>query len=852
MQQLVTHRRRENIVRYLIPLFFVSGATGLAYQILWMRELQLVFGTSTFAISALLAAFMGGLAAGGLVVARQAHRIKRHLFLYGLLELGIGLYALIFPVLLALGTPVYLAAGQATAPGTTVFALIQLAIMITLLILPTAAMGATLPLLARFCVDRIRRAGDRIGTLYAVNTAGAVVGIGVCGFLLLPQLGITRTTLVVAAANILLGLAALVLASKPASNVPRANDKPGIADVDMSVMVPVAAAIGLAGFAALVYEVAWTRLLALMLGSGTHTFSVMLIAFLAGIAAGARIGGPFADRILASGGLRLVLHAFAWVEICIAGLAYCTMYLYQQLPFWYVQLFDLFGAGNRLESIWWVSLLLAGIVMTLPAVLMGAHFPLAVRAVAGRGARMDQHVGVIYGINALGGALGAFIAGFVLLPHLGIQGTVFVAVAGGFLAAGILFAKSAARSHRPRALFVPLALAGLTVLFFAQRPPWQPLLMTAGLYHYAALIEDHSREGIRAKSVDPYELLYYEEGLSSVVTVAENKGSGHRWLAINGKVDASTAEDMPTQVLLSLLPMQFVNEPQDVLIIGLASGVTAGSASLLPEIGKLQIVELEPAIGRAARYFDSWNHSVLSDPRVELVFNDGRNHLLLAAPETFDIIISEPSNPWISGVANLFTREFLEIGKSRLKTGGAWSQWVPIYGMDSDDLLSILKTFSEVYPHVLVYASIAYNDLILIGSDAPLSLSGNPQGRLLANPLLVSELHRANIRSDIELLSLFLMDSKRIMEMSGEARTNTDDNMYIEFSTARKLHQETRGENFDLLLKNAQLPNAAFDDDTGKWFRLAAIYRRNGDIVRATDAIKRGRELSSTAHPTSN
>jgi spermidine synthase len=528
------------------------------------------------------------------------------------------------------------------------------------------------------------------------------------------------------------------------------------------------------------------------------------------------------------------------IEVGIAVLAYVTMYLYPELPFLYVRLFDQFGVEYRPEALWWVSLLLASLVMTPPAILMGMHFPVAVRAVVGHEKKLGRPVGVIYGINALGGGAGAFLAGFVLLPTLGMQGTILVAAASGLLASGILVLAAAKGVQRRWALVSPLVLLGLAFLFATNRPPWNPLLMTAGMYHYVSSLEEHSREEILRYSVDLYDLISYEEGLSSVVTVAQNRGTPHRWLAINGKVDASTTDDMPTQILLSLLPMQFVEHPDDLLLIGLASGVTAGAAALVPEVERLQVVELEPAIGRAANYFAEWNHSVLSDPRVELVYNDARNHLLLSEPASYDIIVSEPSNPWISGVSNLFTREFFALGKSRLRAGGVWSQWVPIYGMDSRDLRSILTTFGDIYPYVLVYTTIQYNDLVLIGSDSPLQPTEDAARRLLNRPAVASELNRVSIGSTAELVSLFLMNRADIVAMSDGVPINTDDNMYIEYSTSKKLHQESRSDNFALLLEHARLPEPAFDEPD-QWARLASSYRQRGDAARAIAALSRAK-----------
>ena len=598
MDELVARVRRESAVNLLLPLFFASGATALAYQTLWVRELQLIFGTSTFAISTVLAAFMAGLAAGGFIMARYADRLDKPLQVYGWLEIGIGVYAILFPAIVQLVTPAYLGAWRALEPGPVLFGLIQFTIVGVTLLLPTAAMGATLPLLARFATERLGAAGDRVGQLYAVNTFGAVVGTLVCGFVLLPGLGRSLTSWLAAGGNVALGLAAISLSQWVAESRQReiVNDlaRP---DEFAPLLGPVAVAIGLAGFSALVYEVAWTRLLGLMLGGSTYTFSVMLVAFLVGIALGGWLGGPLADRALRKFGQSGVLASFAAVEVSIALVSYMMMYLYPELPFYYVWVFDAFGVTEAPEAVFCRVDGGCRIVMTPPAVLMGVHFPLAVRAVVGDEEKLGGPVGLVYGANTLGGVFGAFLAGFLLLPTVGVQGTVYAAGLAQLLAATVLLMWSAREEAYRTLVYAPLPLAVLGVLAAWLRPPWDPMLMTAGMYHYASSFEDHSREGIRDYSIGLYELRYYKEGLSSVVTVAENTESENMWLANNGKVDASTTTDMPTQVLCALLPMQFTEQHDDVLVIGLASGITAGAVTLVDDVKRLDVVELEPAIG---------------------------------------------------------------------------------------------------------------------------------------------------------------------------------------------------------------------------------------------------------------
>ncbi len=834
MDELALAMRRERAVSALLPLFFVSGATALVYQTLWNRQLHLVFGTSTFAIATVLAAFMLGLAIGGFLLGRVADQLQRPLATYGVLEVGIGLYALVFPTLLDLVSPIYLEVWRTVEPGPLAFGLIQFVLVGVLLIAPTAMMGGTLPLLARFATERLGAAGDRVGTLYAVNTFGAVFGTWLAGFILLPAWGLWVTTLLASVANLLLGGAAIAL-DVWARSVEQSKVAPEeIEGVELHpLLLPVSTAMFLVGFASLVYEVAWTRLMGLMIGASVYAFSVMLLAFLIGIALGGKLGGSLADQLLERHGQAGVLRALAAIEVGVAVLSYALMYIFPELPFWYVWLFDWIGAGETPERMWAVSLLLSGAVMAPPAVLMGIAFPVAVRAVVGVDGKLGGPVGTVYGANTLGGVLGAFLAGFVLLPWLYVQGTIFVAAAANLAAAALCLVWSGRQTGERWALASPVALLFVGLAFIAQRPPWDPMLMTAGMYHYVSHFEDHSREGIEKYAVGKYSLVFYEEGLSSVVTVAENIDSGNMWLANNGKVDASTTTDMPTQVLCSLLPMQFADDAEDVLVIGLASGITAGALTLHPDVERLDIVELEPAIERAAEYFGEYNHDVLHDPRVRMIGNDGRNHLLLTPEQSYDVIVSEPSNPWISGVSNLFTREFWEMGKRRLKPGGVWSQWVQMYGMDDADLKSLLATFAEVYPHMIVYATIEDADLVLVGSDSPLEPSPAAAARLLQHPRVAEELAVVDITEPMDLVALFQMDRDSVLDLSERAPLNTDDNMLIEYSAPLHLHVDTSHDNFRLLLHHAGIPFYALPSDPLVLADLARTYQDREDPVRS-------------------
>ena len=369
------------------------------------------------------------------------------------------------------------------------------------------------------------------------------------------------------------------------------------------------------------------------------------------------------------------------------------------------------------------------------------------------------------------------------------------------------------------------------------------MVMTAAMYKYVMDFDDHSREGIMEFSVYDYQMLFYEEGLSTVVTVAQNRSSGNIWLANNGKIDASTTVDMPTQVLVTHLPALLADDPEDGVVIGLASGITLGAMTLHQDFENIEVVELEPTIVEASHFFDDYNHRPLEDPRVTAFANDGRNHLLLAAPETYDVIICEPSNPWISGVSNLFTTEFFEMASQRLKPGGTWGQWIQLYGMDTSDLRSLLGTFADTYPHILLFSTIEDADVVLVASKAPLDLSVDHVERKLAErPEVAAELDLVDIPDAYTLLTRLQMDRDAILAFAGDIDRNTDDNMRVEFSAPRHLYTWTGQDNLTALLESSIVPLFAVDTKE-EVLTLARAYADQEQWGKALVAAQRAVEL---------
>jgi spermidine synthase len=808
----------------LVALFFVSGATSLVYQTVWARGLHHVLGTSSFAVSVVLAAFMAGLGLGGALAARWGGRAPRPLRTYGQLELGIGAWALVFPWLLEAVTPLYLWLDVGPPALASTF---HAALAAALLLPPTTAMGATLPLLARLVTDRRGTAGDRVGVLYASNTAGAVAGTAAAGLLLLPVIGLAATTAAAAAGNLALGFAAIALDGRFPPLVPRDDLEPVDPD-DAPSTAPVRTwdLALVAGVAALANEVVWTRLVALLLGGTTYAFTAMLLAVLLGIAAGGRIGGILADDALRWRGTGAVLRGFAAIQLALCGLGVGLAFAWPQVPYVFVWLFDAFGGKDHPAAVFVASFGCAVLLLLLPATAMGAAFPFAVRGAMGDGEEVARPVGRVYAANTAGGVIGALLAGFVVLPALGLQAGIAAAAAINAIGAAAAWW----RAERPTSAVVAVIAAGLAL---GIRAPWDPLWMSGGMYQYVSQFRDHSAAGILRFATKDQELLFYDEGRSSVVTVGRNADTGNIWLANNGKIDASTSGDLPTQVLVGVVGAQFVDAPRRALVVGLASGITAGAVTLLPEIEEIEVVELEPAGVEAAKLFAEHNHGVVGHERVRIVVNDGRNHLLRAAPGSYDLVVSEPSNPYLSGVANLFTREFWALGRTRLAPGGVWAQWLQLYGMGPDELRGLIRTFAEVYPHVAVYVAIEGADLVLLGADHPLVPDEAAAQRLLASEAVADELGQVGIRFPLDLVAYHAMDRDQALAFAGDAPVVTDDNLRVEYAAPLWLHTDVSIRNWDELLASAAVPWSVLSMQPLDLLDLAETYERLGDERRA-------------------
>ena len=635
--------------KLILFAFFFSGAGGLVYEVVAMRLLRLVMGNTAFAASTVLCAFMGGLALGSWLGGRFGDRVRRPAMVYAGAQFGAALLFLAFPLLLLVVRPVYGAAYGALHGHFYLFGLVRFILCGLLLVPPCVLMGLTLPVLSRVFAAATHDAGAAVGRLYAVNTVGAAVGTLAAGFVLIPRLGV-RFTLYLAA-GLSLAAAVLALASAlgrqrtapdavaEAAELPEPRPAAGGA-IRAGLLLP---AYALMGFTALTYEVAWTRVFSLFIGSSVYAFSLIVGAFLVGLAAGSAV----AARLL-----RDRLHWMAFLPLACAGIGLTTLALVpfmDDLPLFVVRVIARFGGSFAMLQVVEFILLLS--LLLFPTVLMGIAFPLAAQAVCEQRGSVASGVGAAFAWNTLGNVLGAFAAGFVLMPLLGGQWTLLGAVCVNVALGAALWA-----AWRPAAawqrFFVPAGVVALTVLACAAVPRWDVQRMTLGPFVEARRL---SRGGA-ASAVSVLDqrrearVLYHRDGVGATVTVKETAG-GERVLFVNGKADASSASDLPTELLLGHLPVLMHPDPRRVMVVGLASGITLGSVATYP-VDSIICVEVAPDMVPACRLFDEHNGRVLDDPRVDVVVADARNHLLLTETP-YDVIISQPSNPWMAGIADL-------------------------------------------------------------------------------------------------------------------------------------------------------------------------------------------------------
>ena len=759
----------------LLALFVGSGCAALIYEIVWFQMLQFAIGATGVSLGALLGTFMAGMFLGSLALPRYVSKDRHPLVVYAGLELGIG----ILGVLLLFLIPWVSAAYGGLAPPGPASIVVRTVVCAILLLPPTLLMGATLPAIARY-VESTPEGVSWMGFFYGGNIAGAVLGCVLAGFYLLRVHDIATAVMVAAAANVVVAAVALVLA-RVAPRAPSATPDDRREPIFDTGRLGVYVVIGLSGLTALGSEVVWTRLLSLMLGATTYTFSIILAVYLTGLGLGSGIGAYLAKV------LRTPRNALGACQIAaVGGIAWTAYWVTEAFPNWPVN-------PALTDNPWLVMQLdvVRAVLAMLPGpILWGASFPLAVAAVARSGRDPGRLMGGVYAANTIGAVVGALAFGLVSIPMLGTQWSQRLLIGFAALSAGVAFApgllSSGAVRHAVRARRIALsALAVGGVAWSAWRiDPVPSLLISYGRF---------------AATYFPPRTLYKGEGMNSSIAVTE-LDEGIRNLHVGGKVVASTEpQDMGLQRMLGHMTALLHEQPRTVLVVGFGAGVTAGSFVTHPSVERIVICEIEPLITReSSAYFSEVNHDVLNDPRVEVIHDDAR-HFLFTTDETFDVITADPIHPWMKGAAALYTTEYFELAKERLSPGGVVTQWVPLYETTTDVVKSELATFFEVFPQGLVWGNLNNGrgyDVVLSAREGDSHIDVDALSERLARPDhagVVASLGQVGLDSAVRLLGNYAGYGPQLAPWLEGSELNRDGNLRLMYLAGLGLNRYESG-----------------------------------------------------------
>lgn len=781
-------------IKLLVWLIFIlSGASALIYEVIWMRQLTLVFGSTVFATSTVLTAFMAGLALGSYYFGRKIDESKLSpLKLYAFLEVGIGGFCIIWPLLLSVLTALYVLIYRNITSEFYILSLIRFVLTFGILLIPSTLMGGTLPVLTRFFVKRLEQLGTNIGILYALNTFGAVIGTVAAGFFLIEAMGITWSLRVAIAINLGVALVALVLArhahkieeEESAEQMESEMDEqqvqspqvaiPGIGKQERQLVLY---AIGISGFCALAYEVLWTRILVFFLGSTTYAFATMLAAFLFGIALGSMILARWVDRI------KQPVTTFGIVQLGIGLFALALMPAFERLYGMTYALQSTFG-GSR----FW-AFFSCFVVMSLPTFLMGASFPLVTKIYTGNARQLGRSIGNVYAINTVGSILGAFCAGFLLIPLLGIRPSIVLTVAlntgigcllvlkGLRASEGAEIGETETRSGAKSVLqgigiAVPILNIGLAVILLLTLS--QPLFLKSTIYKT-------QRPGDEV--VD-----YKEEIDATVTTLKDDEGVYRLYVDANQAADASRW-DSPSHRVIAHLPLLLHPDPKRALVVGFGMGLT--SHSITQHGVQVDAIELsEGVISAAHKHFKHINGNIFENRLFNYKVNDGRNHILMTRIK-YDMISTGIIHPLVSaGSSNIYTEDFYKLCKRILTEDGVMCQWVPLHRLPESHYKMIVRTFQHVFPETTLWYKYTPDFVILIGTLKPLSIDYK---NFMARSRIPSirEGLAADDLDGMSLLDSFMMGPEVVRKYAGDVPIHTDNRPRLEFFKGKDLVSST-------------------------------------------------------------
>ena len=763
--------RRSPIIYFL---FFCSGVTALIYEIVWTRMLTLVFGHTVFSVSVVLAAFMAGLGFGSYLFGAAIDKmsgpqekqelqgsVHTPLLVYGWIEIGLFVICGLLSLLLANFATFY-SWIHAWLPDSLIMQnTVKAVLAFTLIFVPTTLMGATLPIISKYYVTDNDRLGTQIGILYGINTLGAAVGCLLTGFLLISVLGVLQTVLLTALFNLFIGIGAIRIYQEAGGDKLLLVQFPKLSlpSLDLNPQQKLWMGVSfVCGFTALAYEVVWTRLLVFSISSTVYSFSMMLAVFLLGIVLGSLLVIPVLKHVA---NLRTALIL---LQVGIGLFVIGSLYNMENLlsPPWNsyrltdpaVTLFHYFTDSSSL--------------MLIPTIFLGMSFPLLIKMVSGGFQNIGAGTGQIYASNTLGAILGSLFMGFWILPELGSQNSLMLVASINLLLAVLLFLQGNYLGVAVRR-GIAVVFAGV-ILFLNFAIPGD------------LLDKFFMRDSVGQRNART--LMYFEEGLTDTVAVFKDSygilDPEAKRLITNGiSMSASNVIASRYMKLFAHVPILLLDKPEDVLVVCFGTGQTTGAAGIHPRVQSVDSLDLSPSVIRAGHVFAKENHDALNNPKVNIILQDGRNHLLTTGKK-YDVVTSEPPPPRTAFTVNLYTKEYYEATKDRLKPGGIVAQWIPLHSQGEKEVAMHFKTFREVFPHSLAWMSVA-NEILIIGSDQPIELDFKKLQQRLKEPVVKEALAEIEIHNVYSFLSNLWFLEEQIEAVGAGVEVISDNRPSIEF-----------------------------------------------------------------------
>jgi len=833
------------VLPLLLLLFIGSGCAALIYEIVWLQMLQLVVGLTSLSLGVLLGTFMGGMCIGSLLLPKYISRSKHPLMVYAWLELGIGALGL----LVLFGMPLIESAyASVTGHGLIQSVMFRAIVGGICLVPPTILMGATLPAIARW-VETSPRGISWMGFFYGGNIVGAVIGCLVTGFYLLRVYDTAIATYVALSLNILVALCAMIISKFTAHEASQPESEPMVY-ANESKMVYVA--IALSGMGALGAEVIWTRLLAIMLGATVYTFSIILGVFLVGLGIGSTAGSHLAKDMTNP------RQAFAICQLLlILAIGWAAYIIAFSLPYWPIN-------PALATSTWFtfqLDLTRVAFAVLPSAILWGASFPIALASVAAKGQDPGKLVGGVYAANTVGAILGSWLFSFIGLPIWGTQLSekIIMIIAG--VASLVMFAPFVSTEKSEGKKSSALRFAGISVGVIAlvtllvshiSTVPWGAVAYGRYMATYGRRLAEKitpaenipNYETLQEGQPDIY-ALYVGEGLNGSVAVTQ-WSSGVRNFHSAGKVQASTdPQDMRLQRMLGHLSALGVEKPESVLVVACGAGVTAGTFVTHPTVKEIVICDIESLVPKVVTpMFSSVNYGItdgiaehnphmVNGKQVRVEYDDGR-HYISTSDEKFDVITSDPIDPWVKGSAALNTVEYYEMCKAHLKPGGVMSLWIPLYESDQKTIKSVIATFFKVFPNGVLFS----NDYSGEGFDAV--LFGQAEGTKINIDSLQARLDRpdhAMVKHSLEevsfpsaasLMGTYAAQPSDLSEWMSDAQINTDRNLRLQYLAGMSLNNYYATDLLEGIMKYYRFPTNVFTGSETQIQSLKIAISRNG------------------------